>query len=369
MNKPQIKELREGASLSCTWKDTTARRLYYLYYEYIPNGGVATAFTDMREYLQEQTETIPIFSFGFFILDVPVFHKDYKHLMLNNISINQEGIEPKYIATVEYSTPERYGFPNGILPPWAVPWTIETNFFSTGWVPTHADIIDIWNNTYRRSESGGGKMLGVPLVNTAGCAFDNPPEEELFVGSISLRGARIPSKISGLPPLTLADLNRYIGSINCDGDQILGLDPGGFPLLLAGTIFPPFTCRVRDLSIKNQSWEDIDYQEVGAEIEVYNPPYPGWGWFRTVIDQGPYWLDENGKIRSFTILNEEEEEETADVEQGLNGRGKPRGWDYTKGEVDPSLYEGEGPTFIQFNTKPFRFFRDLGLPRDARGYY
>ncbi len=380
MSSPDIKLMREGGNIQSNWQETRAYLNFYLLYDAIPSGNIYTVHEDMKNYLQTGVSngliniTVPAYVGGRIIPHshtLPCFSSDAKHLVINSISISQEGQEPKYIARCEFSTPPSHGMPSGFLPPWFLPWEIKKGFSATSYVPTHADILEIWNSTGVRE---GFPQYSKPLVNSAGAGLDPPPEEEMFIGTLTFNGARIPQA----DHLTLQQVSNYIGSIN--GDGAFGLVPdyisGEGNLQLAGDVFRPFTCRVQDISIQSRTWENIEYQEVSIVVEVFDPPWiphPSVegnlmpiGWLRAFIDQGPYYIDEDNERQAFTIGDE-----VTDIEQQLNGLGQPRGWNYLlePPAVDPDIYAAEGPTYILTNTKRVTNFASLGLPRTPEGWW
>ena len=347
MSSPDIKLMRENHRLQSNWEQTRAYKTYYLYYKEIPSGGVAQVHRDLHDYLLGDGMPVKIVGAGTLIFDrIPVYHSDHTYLGLMAINIEQEGQEPKFKATVEYGT--EIGKGGGFnIPPWFLPWSITTNFATESYVPTHADIISVWNNT---GSDPNVPRIGVPLLNSAGGGFDQPPEESLYIGVLQLSGARNPEY--GL--LSLVHLAEYIGSINT------------LPVTIAGSSFSAFTCKIKNMNTSSKIWTnqqtgtDVPYQDVSIEIEVKLP-----NWFRTVIDQGPFWKDETSEDgrRLFTAG-----EEITDIEDHLNGFGKPRGWVEVLGAVDPDVYDAEGPTFIQFNTYTGKDFNELYLPKDASGW-
>lgn len=335
-----ITELRQNAQVRSNWQETGAARIFHVTFsEDVYPGQAWVAHQSIKSYLMNEPYNRPL-NYGNFI----PFYPGAPQLVIDSIDINQNGEEPIYIATVGYRTFRLFsgGLSGFLFPPWSLPWNISIGFSAVADTPTMAWQVMMWNNTGATAPNFNflPETL-IPILNSASGPFDPPPEEEAFLMTMVFRGARNP-EAGALTPDQYAG---YQGTINV------------YPVRLAGTVFQPYYLRIKNINVENNFYEDALFQEITVEIE-YNPK----SWFRTIIDQGPFWLMDDGSKKAFTI-----EGETTDVEQQLNGYGKPRGWVSDEDPENATEYALEGPTFIQINTKYISDFNELGLPTEPTG--
>ncbi len=403
-----VYEERRNMSMNADWSSTTAVRAFYVLYNEVETGQQMAAWEAVKDYLVAEDSGANLLKWG----DGVPYFPGYPRLPLNTIDISQEGQEPKWLVTVTYKSADiSHNMGNywqgmaGSFPPWWLPWNIQTSFSPISYTPVMGGILSI-----KRMEGIGTETQQMAslytadprvfmtrssrldpnlnggitddngfgwqeqylnyITNSAGERFDNPPEEELFLMTLSLSGARNPDSF----PLDGATLMPYLGCINAD------------PVVIGGNWFDWGYLRIKNASITTNNWEGLLYQDISIEIEA-NPL----SWKHTVLDRGftsrvpktayigkipAIWgppahvLDTDGELIEWDTVNPKtSEEETKSEEVFLNGFGSVKGYNYTTQTEDPELVQTQGPVIIDWCTKPFVYFSDLGLPVRADGVF
>lgn len=403
-----VYEERKNMGMQADWQSTTATRAFYVLYDEVDTGQQMAAWEAVKDYLVAEDGGANLLKWGDGVPHFP----GYSRLPLNSIEISQEGQEPKWLVTVTYKSADISHMQGnhwqgmvGSFPPWWLPWNIATSFSPISYTPVMGGILSIerWENIGKKEQELAYLYQADPRVfmtrssrlnpqlnngitddngfgwqeqylnyitNSAGERFDNPPEEELFLMTLSLSGARNPAAF----PLDGATLMPYIGCINAD------------PIVIAGNWFDWGYLRIKNASITTNTWEGQIYQDMSIEIEA-NPL----SWKHTVLDRGftsrtpkaefigkipAVWgpparvLDTDGELIEWDQVNPKtSDDETRSEEVFLNGFGSVRGYNYETQQEDPELVQTQGPVTVNWVTKPFVYFSDLGLPVRADGVF